>query len=109
MTRVVVFVRTTSEVRDAIGGSSPETEDRVSTKGYLEPLTQVGRREETLVDRNTQIGDHLLVVPATSDVDGWDRIEVEGHTFDIIGPPSHFHDPELGAGSHVEMLVREVT
>lgn len=93
-----------SETRDAIGGVE-DTYDTVDTVMYLEPTTA----SEDMENRNTPIGDWIgfgkISDPFTSEV----RIVYGPHTFDVIEGPEPMFNPRIGADSHYEMTLREVT
>jgi hypothetical protein len=99
----VTLHRTTTEARDEIGGVSVGAETTVTLDGYLEPT----RGRENLDDRNTGIGDWLLILPADADVDNWDRVTHQGRTFEIVSPPRPFVDGD-GVVHHLEMDLQEV-
>ena len=82
----------------------PATEDTLVLNGYLEPVSG----SETMADRNTQVGDWWAAVPPLADVDGWDRVTHQGHTFDVLAPPRPIWNPRTLAVSHQEIDLREV-
>jgi hypothetical protein len=100
----VTLLRTTSHERDSIGGATVDATTSTTVLGYLEPRSS----SEDLLDRNTQIGDWLLVLPAGTDVIGWDRVTSGGRTFDILGPPRGYYDVSAGTEDHFELDLREV-
>lgn len=104
MTQALTFLRQSSATRDAIGGSAPAVEAELVVDGYLEPVSGT----EDMVDRNTQVGDWWAAVPASADVDGWDRMTHDGRTFDVIAPPRPIYNPRTQAVSHQELDLREV-
>lgn len=63
--------------------------------------------EERTEDRDTQLADWLLVLPAGAVVDGNDRVQVEGKTFEVVGPPARVHTPR--GEHHVEARLRSVS
>jgi len=91
--------------------SGPPDEDNVPTwvettttaACYLEPISSA----EATLDQNTEIGDHLAVFAPEVSLDGSDSITVEGHVYEVIGPPRRFNTPR--GPHHQEIHVREVT
>jgi hypothetical protein len=107
--QTVTLVRTTSEDRDAIGGSSPDGTTTTDVQGYLEPRSEPRQGSgEDLSDRGTLIGDWRLFLPEGTDITGWDRVTYLGHTFDVLGPPKPFDMPEETGIAHIEVELREV-
>lgn len=68
-----------------------------------------GEGEQTAL-ANTQTADAQVWLPADTVVSGLDRIEVDGLTWEVIGPPVKAVNPRRGgAVSHIEANVRAVT
>lgn len=103
MDRTVYLLRTTSTVRDAIGGTSV-VQSSTASKAYLEPT----RGTEDLANRNTGVGDWLLVLPADADVTNWDAVEYGTQRFEIVAPPRPMWNPRTHALSHYEVDLQEV-
>jgi hypothetical protein len=104
MRQSVTLLRTTSLERDSIGGATIDAATSTTVLGYLQPQSS----SEDLIDRNTQVGEWLLVLPAGTDVIGWDRVTSGGRTFDILGPPRPHFDVSAGTDDHFELDLREV-
>ena len=104
LNQTLVLKRTTATSRDVIGGREPSTEDSTSVAAYVFPL--VGEEDRT--NRNTQIGEWRALVPAGTDVDGWDRAEYDGREFDIVAPPERIRNPRLDVEHHVRLRLQEV-
>lgn len=62
--------------------------------------------DERTEDRDTQLADWLLVLPVGAVIDGNDRVQVEGKTFEVVGPPARVHTPR--GEHHVEARLRSV-
>lgn len=71
-------------------------------------LYQTARDEHTATD-NTQDQTADLWLPAGTDPTGLDRIEVNGVTWQFVGPPLQAMNPRSGAVSHIEATVRATT
>lgn len=92
---------THAEAPDANGfPDSEETEETVRCW-----LHQTSRDEETAL-ANTQGQTADLYLPAGTDPTGLDRIEVQGVTWQFVGPPLPAINPRTGTESHVEATVR---
>ncbi len=104
MTETVTLLLTSGENRDSIGGSTP-TDSSTSSDAYLEP--QSG--DESMAERNTQLGLWLAILPATTPLDGWDRVQYGSDVFDVVAPPRPMFNARLGSVSHVEVDLRLVT
>lgn len=107
MTQTLTVYRKTGSTRDAIGGETL-TESTTEVAGYLEPLLGGSNQQEAEMSGNTQIGDWIALVPAETDVTGWDRIECGGLAFDITGPPAPIWNPRTATYSHLELVLRVV-
>ena len=107
MSQTVTLRRTTSVIRDAIGGTTT-VQTSTTVSAYLEPVGSAGRSGEDLRDRNTGVGDFLLFLPATTSVTNWDEVVYDGRTFEIIAPPRLMPNPRTGNASHYELDLQEV-
>jgi len=96
--------RTLTKSRDEIGGSDVATETSVTVDAYIYPVGG----EEDRVNRNTQLGEWRALVPADTDVDGWDRASYDGREFDIIAPPEPVWNPRTMTRHHVRLRLQEV-
>jgi hypothetical protein len=106
LTRDVTLIhRAQAGEADAYGNSSWAETGRTRTKCYLEQLP--GGREIT-IDRQTQIAEALLVLPGGTGLEGSDHVEVDGVTYEVLGPPNRVHVPGSGE-HHVEANLRAVT
>jgi hypothetical protein len=67
----------------------------------LEPVTEA----EILLDRNLQIGDFRLFLPADAAIGGRDRFQdAEGNVYEVVGPPRLHRTPR--GPHHVEAVLR---
>lgn len=102
---VTVQFQAATETTNSINEPTFAPGDEVATTMYLEP--RKGREQE--IDRNTPITDWLglgrVEVPFVSTC----RIVYGSHTFDVMGDPRPQWNPRLGAFSHIEMDLQEVT
>lgn len=75
---------------------------RTTYSGWVEKR---GRTEQTASgDRNLQLADWLLMLPATAVITGSARVEYDGATFDVIGPPQLVRTPR--GPHHIEADLR---
>lgn len=108
MRQEVTLHRPLTDTRDEIGGVSTATETTTTVTAYLEPVIRGSRVAEDLADRNTGVGDWLLLVPATVDIHNWDTVTYDGRTFEIVSPVRPMPNPRTGAVSHIECDLQEV-
>lgn len=73
-------------------------------KGYLEHTTS----QEITEDRDTFVSDWLVVLPVTAAINGKDRVQEGGRTFEVVGKPEQVFNPRVGAVSHIEARLRLV-
>lgn len=95
---VVRYAATTDEY----GNTVPGDETRTAYPGRLEELPT----SELVRDRDTVITDWRAFLPATVDLNPYDRIEARGHLFEVVGLPNQHHTP--GGPHHVEVQLRWV-
>lgn len=62
--------------------------------------------EEVTVGADTQTSDWRLITVADADIDGLDRVLVDGRTFEVVGPPAVHHTP--AGAHHVEARLRHI-
>ena len=62
---------------------------------------------EILDGRNAQVSAHILYLPAGTVIDGSDRVEIDGDTFELTGPPRRARRPTTGE-HHVEADLKRV-
>jgi len=103
MTREAVIVRRSRSGPPDAGNNPTVVESRSQTRCFLEPTSGL----ELSTDRSTEIGSHRAFFAAGTRLDGVDRIEVEGHTYEVIGPPEEFHMPR--GEHHVQVQLQEAT
>jgi hypothetical protein len=114
-----VFARGPGVIRDKYNQPVEElAEEAVEYPAYLEPTA--GREllvSRTALDgapgRQTVIADHLIVIGRNVEgnlpnLDATDRIDVDGRSFEVLGPPAPFHRPRQGP-HHVEAILRVIT
>ena len=63
--------------------------------------------EEMTTQRNVQVGDWLLVLHPHATIGGRDRVEADGSTFEVIGPPQLLRDIR-GRPHHWEARLQHV-
>lgn len=68
-------------------------------------LEQLAGREVT-ADQQTQLADWILYLPPDAQVEGTDRVEHDGKTFEVVGPPNEATTPRRT--SHLEVSLRHV-
>jgi hypothetical protein len=74
---------------------------------YIEQLSG----QEFTVARETSEATHLGVFPAGTVLGATDRVEVDGTTYEVVGPVSAAHDPFEGTDvvDHVEATLKELS
>jgi hypothetical protein len=106
MVHDVTIVRagsTTSRYGDTVRDWSTATE--TVTKGWVAQQD----RSEDLDGREAQDRTFIVYLPASADVTGLDRVEWDGLTLEIVGPPRRAWSPKLRGEHHVELDARLVT
>jgi hypothetical protein len=105
LTTPVTILRA-SQVTDRYGRSTLDwtTPDRVDTTGFLHQQSGI----ERTADRDTQSAQAVLFLPPDTDINGRDRVEVNGHTWGVTGPPDRITPPGSAAEHHVEVGLRYV-
>jgi hypothetical protein len=78
--------------------------DRITTVGFLQP----GKAAERVGGRDTQSADAVVVLPAGTDVTGRDRLEIGGHTWHALGPPTRAVRAGQPGVHHIEVELRYV-
>lgn len=109
LTDSVTFYRKATAARDEIGGETPATETSITVACYAEPYTSVAQRGEAQPDRNTQLGQWLVVVAANTDVTGFDRAVLHDRDMEIVAPPAPFRHARTGAEHHQELRLLEIS
>lgn len=92
---VVVHHHTTGSV-DSEGNQSGSF---ATTTTYMGRLEQRSGAERVLAG-DTQQAEWMLILPAGAVIDGRDRVEVDGVTFEVVGPPVRHKTPR--GEHHVE-------
>jgi hypothetical protein len=97
-------------------GSSDEYGDQVLVDGT--PVVLDGdpgcwieqtQRSERTDNQNEQAETFSLYLPSDADVSGLDRIEVEGVSYELDGPPWRAFNPRTRQYTHLQATVRRVT
>lgn len=71
--------------------------------GYIEQTEAV----EVVIDRETYVTTHLVMIEAGVNIDGADRvIDDDGIAYEIVGPPHSVRNPRTRRVSHVECRAR---
>lgn len=109
LTDSVTFYRKVSTERDEIGAEIEPTETSITVACYAEPYTSAAQRTEGQPDRNTQLGQWLVVVAAGVDVTGFDRAVLHGRDMEIVAPPAPFRHAVTGAEHHQELRLLEIS
>ena len=94
---------TESRYSDDVRDWSTATE--TVTKGWVAQQD----RAEDVDGREAQDRTFIVYLPASADVTGLDRIEWEGLTLEVVGPPRRAWSPKLRGEHHVELTCRLVT
>lgn len=95
---VVVPGAATSRYGDAIKDWATAT--RTSMKGWVARTAT----SEVHGDREAQVSEWKLYLPAGTVIDGGDRVEWQGTTFEVEGPPTHAWTPR--GEHHLEVPLR---
>ena len=104
MHQTLTLHRTTSESQDEIGGVSVASETTLDVDAYV--WASVGNEDEA--NRNTQLGTWHALIPAGTDVTGWDRASYDDRDFDIIAPPKPAWNPRTQTTSHIRLDLKEI-
>ena len=91
---------------DHDGADSVPAYTESTTEMYLEPVS--GEEDPGGAGRNTPLGDWRGVGRKDVDFDSWDLVVYDGKVLDIVSPSRPFFNPRIGAGSHVELDLREI-
>jgi hypothetical protein len=81
--------------------------EQTSTTTALCEFQQQQRSEDT-VDADRQSESWTLFVEPDATIDGGDRIEIDGVTYQVDGPPWHARNPRTQIETHIEARVRRV-
>lgn len=104
LTDTCTITRVTADGPPDGHGNPTETTTTATAKCWL----YQDRRSENQRAGDQQIEGWVLVLPATADVDGNDRVAVGGRTFEVTGPPWRAENPRTGAVSHIEASLSRV-
>jgi len=105
LTRPATIVhRSQTGAADEDNAPTWEETSRTSTSVYL----QQRAASEVLDDRNVQIGDQIAIFPAGVTIDGSDRVEIDGRTFEVVGAPASVQRPGTGE-HHLTARLQEVS
>lgn len=63
------------------------TATRTTSRAWLEQQ----KGSENTADRDQQRSTWLLILPLGVEISGSDRVEYEGDTFDVVGPPATYY------------------
>jgi head-tail adaptor len=80
------------------------TAERTTTKAWVAQRN----RAENLDGREAQDRTFIVYLPASTDVTGLDRVEWDGLTLEIVGPPRRAWSPKLRGEHHIELDARLV-
>ena len=101
-TAVVTFTTADPDVLDDFGDPTTTT----TSRSFRCWLSQIHRAEATS-NQDVQQETWVLYLDATAaDVDGFDRVTVDGKTYDVAGPPWPAINPRTRQLTHVECTVR---
>lgn len=81
--------------------------DQTTTSTALCELQQQQRAEDT-VDADRQSETWTLFIEPDATIDGGDRIEIAGVSYEVDGPPWRARNPRTQELTHIEALVRRV-
>jgi hypothetical protein len=80
-----------------------------TTESGVPVLVQPTEPREVIVGRETYIIELRAFFMPDAVLDGSDEFTVNGHTYEVVGPPeAHPHPRNAGATHHLEVDVREV-
>lgn len=100
----VTIERRSAGTTDAYGNQVATTSATKTLLAYLQPTATT----EVLVDRETYLSDHLLVLPPDTEIDGSDRVVHDGRTYELVGPPMRRFNPRTRSEHHLECNLRLV-
>lgn len=67
---------------------------------------QQQRRDEPDDQAETSDTTWLVILPAGTEIDTGDAVQVDGHVYELVGAPWHARNPRTQAESHVEATAR---
>lgn len=107
----VTIVRATM-VTDRYGNQVKDWENatRTTTKGWVSQQGAVGRPAslENIEMREAEVSSWMVYLMPNEDVTPYDRIEWEGISFEVEGPPNPAYSPRTRSVHHKEVRVRVV-
>lgn len=92
-------------------GNPTAVETSATFRGHLQPLSRLLAGTEVTAGRDTQMSRRVLFLElaASGLVDGTDRVEIDGVTFELDGPPAPWHNPQSRRVEYLEAeLVRVI-
>ena len=98
-----VTILTPVETADRYGGTEKTSWTPATVKGWV---SQRGGSEQTDL-REAQVSTWVLYLHPTATIDGKARVQWEGITFEVDGPPNPAHRPGTGL-HHYEVPLRVV-
>lgn len=98
---VTVIRRYEDETTDRYGNPLP-LEEITDTVGNLQQRT----REEPAAAGEFSVTDWLLFLPAGTQLDTGDAVQVDGAVYELTGEPWHVRNDANGRESHVEVSLR---
>lgn len=101
LTRQVTLVGITAGAADEYGNPTD-----VATSTVVLGEVQQSERSDRTDDQHTQDDTWRLFLAADTPLTGWDRVTVDGATFEVEGPPWRAVNPRTGRSSHVEATLR---
>lgn len=92
--------------RRTVTGEGDYGEDEVDfvAGATIQGWAEARASSEELEDRDTAVGDWLVLLPIGTTVEAYDRIIYAGQTLEVIGPPREA--PSLEGPHHLELDAR---
>lgn len=89
-------------------GDLDELGDAIDNETATQTVCELQQRQRTEPRSESDLSDTgwLLILPAGTAVDTSDRVEVDGHVFEVIGDPWVARNPQTQTVSHIEATLR---
>lgn len=105
--RPATVTRTTRSTTETDEYNVPaEVTETATILCHVEPVMAVSERDESERGGDIQTETWMGYFLPDADIEGWDRITVDGSTFEFVGPPGLFVHPRTSKPHHYEARLR---
>lgn len=89
-------------------GSTDDYGNDVTTTSNVDTVCELQqkRRDEDDDQGETSDTHWLLILPAGTQIDTGDAVQIDGQVYELVGAPWEARNPRTGAASHIECTVR---